>query len=338
MSYISTRNSSQYGLGGESKKFTEILRKGLAPDGGLYVLKMYPRIDSEFLDPLRKKGCAEVAQAVLPLFVDDISRTDLHRIIAKTYTPEIFDVGITPLKWLEPDFALLQLSNGPTLAFEDVALQFLGNLMKFVLEKNGEEINILGSTSGDAGPYADNWACIAAQVVYSFYAYLQATKRSTEEISFAVPPGNFGNVLSVYVAKRMGLPIRKIIVATNENDALNEFFKYGIYHVRKREDVKFTLSNFERFMFDVVDRDPQQIRLLWKQLEEQGQFATDNAKSGELYGICSGSATNSDVLITIRGVFRKWNIVIDPCTAVGMKVGWELRDSHSEPLIVIQTA
>jgi len=421
--YISTRDVSNHGFGAVTKSFKEILLEGLAPDGGLYTLMRYPKISQEDLEGLRGANAdyVKVAQMILPKFICDIPHADSNRIIAETYTPEIFGAGITPLKWLEHDFALLQLSNGPTLAFKDVAMQLLGNLMEFVLKENGEELNILGASSGDTvsaaeyafrgkssirifmltpqlgcmsrfqklliytlddpniynlvvnGTFDDcqavvkavnadavfkkrykigavnsiNWARIAAQVVYYAYAYLQATKRSIDEVSFVVPSGNFGNALSAYTAKQMGIPIHEIIVATNENDVLDQFFKKGVYRMRKREEVKFTLSpsmditaasNFERFMFDVVGRDPKQLCLLWEQLKEQNQFTASSTKPGKPYGICSGSATDSDVITTICGVYRKWGVVVDPHTAVGMKVGMEQRDSHFVPLIIAETA
>ena len=420
MRYISTRG------GAEPRSFKEILLEGLAPDGGLYVPEKYPKFSSEELDALRGKNYNEVALHILRNFIDDISEKDLSEIISRTYTKEIFGTEeITPLKNLEPGLSLLQLSNGPTLAFKDVPLQLLGNLMEYALGEQGSELNILGATSGDTGsaaayalkgkknirlfmlsPYgrmsrfqqrqmytlnepnifnivvngtfddcqtivkeanadADfkkkyklgavnsiNWGRISAQIVYYFYSYLQLTKNNSEKVAYAVPSGNFGNALSGYIASKMGLNI-SIIVCSNENDVLDNFFRSGIYHVRKGSEVKVTsspsmdiasASNFERFIFDYVGRDSAKVRALWKELNEKREFDIGKSdtglpagRQGVPFGITSGSATDAEVLETIRAVYKKYAVVIDPHTAVAMKVGLEKRE-RGIPLVVIETA
>ena len=413
MRYISTRG------GAEPRGFKEILLEGLAPDGGLYVPEKYPKITDKEFDALRGKDYYEVALHILRTFIDDISEKDLSELISRTYTKKIFGTSeITPLKNLEQGLSLLQLSNGPTLAFKDVPLQLLGNLMEYTLGKEGKELNILGATSGDTGsaaayalkgkkgirlfmlsPYgrmsrfqqrqmytlnepnifnlvvngtfddcqtivkeanadADfkkkyklgavnsiNWARISAQVVYYFYSYLQVAKNNSEKVAYAVPSGNFGNALSAYIASKMGLNI-EIIVCTNENDVLDQFFKSGIYRVRKGSDVKVTsspsmdiasASNFERFIFDYVERDPAKVRALWKELNEKREFNIGKSEPGMAFGITSGSATDADVLETIRGMYEKYEVVIDPHTAGAMKAGLEKRE-RGIPLVVIETA
>ncbi len=368
---------------------------------------------------MRGKTYQEVAFNILRTFITDIPEEDLRKLIARTYTKEIFGTdAITPLKQLEPGLSLLQLSNGPTLAFKDVPLQLLGNLMEYVLAEKGRELNVLGATSGDTGsaaayalkgrkgirlfmlsPYgrmsrfqqlqmytlnepnifnlvvngtfddcqtivknanadADfkkkyklgavnsiNWARISSQIVYYFYSYLRMTKNNLERIAYAVPSGNFGNALSAHIAKEMGLNI-EIIVCTNENDVLDQFFTTGIYRIRKGSNVKVTsspsmdiasASNFERFVFDYVGRDSAKVRALWKELDEKREFNIGNSNPGAEFGTTSGSATDGEVLDTIRTAHKKYGVVIDPHTAVAMKVGLEKREK-GVPLVVVETA
>ena len=398
--------------------FKEILLEGLAPDGGLYVPETYPKFTDAELDALRGKNYHEIALRVLRAFITDIPEEDLQKIISRTYTKEVFGTQeITPVKKLENGLSLLQLSNGPTLAFKDVPLQLLGNLMEYVLAEKGRELNILGATSGDTGSAAAyalkgrerirlfmlsphgrmsrfqqlqmytlneknifnlvvngtfddcqiivkeanadadfkkkyklgavnsiNWARISAQIVYYFYSYLQVTKNNSERVAYAVPSGNFGNALSAHIVREMGLNI-EIIVCTNENDVLDQFFKTGVYRIRKGIDVKVTsspsmdiasASNFERFVFDYVGRDSAKVRALWKELNLKREFNIGTSNPGTEFGITSGSATDADVLNTIRAVHKKYGVVIDPHTAVAMKVGLEKR--VKTPLVVVETA
>ncbi|HEY9379703.1 MAG TPA: threonine synthase, partial [Burkholderiales bacterium] len=305
MKYISTRG------GMPPAGFTDILLEGLAPDGGLAMPESYPQIDKATLAQWRKLGYRELAFEILSRYIDDIPPADLKAIVDKTYTAEVFGTDdITPLHKLEDGLYILQLSNGPTLAFKDIAMQLLGNLFEYVLAKEGKTLNILGATSGDTGSAAEyamrgkqgikvfmlsphgkmspfqqaqmyslqdpniyniaikgvfddaqdivkavsndlefkarynigtvnsiNWARLIAQVVYYFKGYFAATKSEDEQVSFAVPSGNFGNVCAGHVARMMGLPIKNLIVATNENDVLDEFFRTGTYRVRKGADV-----------------------------------------------------------------------------------------------------
>ena len=413
MRYISTRGNS------EPRDFKDILLEGLAPDGGLYVPETYPKFSDAELNSLRGKGYHDVALSVLRTFITDIPKEDLKKIISRTYTKETFGTPeITPVKKLGDSLSLLQLSNGPTLAFKDIPLQLLGNLMEYVLAEKGRELNILGATSGDTGSAAAyalkgrkgirlfmlspqghmsrfqqrqmytlnepnffnivvngtfddcqaivkeanadadfkkkykigavnsiNWGRISAQIVYYFYSYLQLTKNNSERVAYAVPSGNFGNALSAHIAKKMGLNI-EIIVATNANDVLDEFFRTGVYRIRKGSDVKVTsspsmdiasASNFERFVFDYVGLDSAKVRALWAELNGKREFNIGTFEPGVAFGITSGSATDADVLDTIRAVHKKYGIVIDPHTAVAMKVGLEKRE-EGVPLVVVETA
>lgn len=419
MRYISTRGKAA------PKGFMDILLEGLAPDGGLYMPEEYPQLD---LDKLRGRSYVEVAHAVIGRYAPEIRGRVLEEILDRTYRAKTFGSrDTTPLQMLEPGLGLLKLSNGPTLAFKDVPLQLLGNLMEYALEEKGDELNILGATSGDTGSAAEyairgkqgmrifmlspygrmsrfqqlqmytlnepnifnlvvngtfddcqavvkevnadaefkkrykigavnsiNWARVAAQVVYYVWAYLQGTARSGLQVDFAVPSGNFGNAMATHVARKMGVPIRSIIVATNKNDVLYEFFVTGIYRVRKGSDVIATsspsmdiasASNFERLIFDTVERDAELVCDLWDDLKNKGEFDGRFVNGRFGYMMQSGRAEEMDVDRTIRDTYEKYGVIIDPHTAVGMYVGLQCRRdlverSHDSrvPLIVAETA
>jgi threonine synthase len=397
--YVSTRGEAP------KKRFSEILLEGLASDGGLYVPEEFPRLS---LAGLRGKSYPDLALAILSRFMDDVA--DLKGIVARTYTEKNFQSkDITPLKTLEPGLHLLGLSNGPTLAFKDIALQLLGNLFEQTLNIRNEHLNILGATSGDTGSAAEyalrgkgrlrvfmlsphgrmsafqsaqmyclqdanihnlavkgvfddcqavvkqvnadsafkvrrrigavnsiNWARVAAQVVYYFYGFFKATKSDGESVSFAVPSGNFGNIYAGYVARRMGLPIRRLVLATNENDVLDEFFRTGRYRPRKNVAATSSpsmdiskASNFERYVFDLLDRDASRL----KDLFAKDEFKLATAREG----FVSGKSTHADRLATIRAVFEKYGVMIDPHTADGVKVAQAHREPGA-PMICLETA
>lgn len=410
MRYVSTRGQAAP-LG-----FQDILLEGLAPDGGLYMPEHYPQLDLRM--PLGTRYI-DIAMDVMGRYAPDIPHADLWAILNKTYTEEVFgSPEITPLFWIEPGLGLLRLSEGPTLAFKDVPLQLLGNLMEYVLKQRGDELNVLGATSGDTGSAAAyalrgkqglrlfmlsphgrmsrfqqrqmytldepnifnlvvngtfddcqavvkevnadaefkkkyklgainsiNWARVAAQVVYWVYAYLHSHKSSNQRVMFSVPSGNFGNALSAYIAKKMGLPV-DIVIATNENDVLHEFFVTGTYRIRNGSDVKVTsspsmdiasASNFERFIYDLVKEEtPELVRDLWYELKETGQFNASFLMAELGSKVKSGKATEAEVLQTIQQIERM-GVIIDPHTAVAMHVGQQFRKSHT-PLIVAETA
>ncbi|WP_159914389.1 threonine synthase [Pantoea sp. 18069] len=422
MLYLSTRGHP------ERKRFCDILLEGLAPDGGLYLPQSYPQIDDAQLSELRRvyheQGYAELAFRILSLYIDDIPADDLRALCARTYTAEIFGTGeIVPLRHVEDGLWLEALSNGPTLAFKDMAMQLLGNLFEYELGRRGETLNILGATSGDTGSAAEyamrgkkgvrvfmtsphgrmspfqqaqmfslqdenihniaidgvfddcqdivkavsndhafkaryrigtvnsiNWARLLAQVVYYFAGYLQATQSNEQQVSFSVPSGNFGNVCAGHVARQMGLPIAKLVVATNENDVLDEFFRTGIYRVRGSANTYETsspsmdiskASNFERFVFDLLGRDGERTRALFEQgVARDGFFDLSAdprfAEAAARYGFVSGKSTHADRLATIRDVSERFGMVIDTHTADGVKVA---RDQASTvPMIVLETA
>ncbi len=411
MRYVSTR-------GGMSPAgFTDILIEGLAPDGGLCVPAEYPSISASDLARWGHLTYADLASEVIGLFVDDLPQ--LHSIIARTYTADVFGSDdIVPLERLDGDLMVLRLANGPTLAFKDLAMQFLGHAFEHVLGDGDATLNILGATSGDTGSAAEhamasklgvrvfmlsplgkmspfqtaqmfslqdanivnlavrgvfddcqdivkqiagdvdfkrrhhlgavnsiNWARIVAQVVYYVHGWLRATATGAERVSFAVPSGNFGNILAGHVARCMGVPIHRLILATNENDVLDEFFTTGTYRVRPTEEVAATsspsmdiskASNFERFAYDVVGRDPDRTRQLFAQLDREHEFKLDR-DAVTRFGFVSGSSSHADRIATIRDIHARTGRIIDPHTADGVKVARE-QIEPGETVVCLETA
>ena len=416
MKYISTRGAT------DRKTFSEVLLMGLAPDGGLMLPEHYPQIDRATLDKWRGLAYTDLAFEIMRLFATDIPEGDLRAIINRTYTAEAFgNAEITPVRTLSDGLKIQALSNGPTLAFKDMAMQFLGNAFEYVLKREGQTLNIVGATSGDTGSAAEyalrgkegihvfmmspdgkmsafqraqmyslqdenihniavdgmfddcqdivkaiqndaafkekyrigtvnsiNWGRVMAQVVYYFAGYFKATKSNDETVSFCVPSGNFGNVCAGHIAKQMGLPIRRLIVATNENDVLDEFFKTGSYRPRTTAHTHVTsspsmdiskASNFERFIFDLTGRDAAEIETLWAEVGAgKGfnlAFALDKIRNE--YGFVSGKSLHRDRLAVIKQVYGQDGELIDPHTADGVKVARELREA-GETVVCLETA
>ncbi|MFL6718683.1 MAG: threonine synthase [Burkholderiaceae bacterium] len=433
MHYISTRGHAA------AQNFSEILLAGLAPDGGLYLPDAYPQVSGAELDAWRKLSYADLAYEILSRFATDIPPEDLRALVRKTYTAEVYCNGregedaalITPLCTLEEKdggkLMLQALSNGPTLAFKDMAMQLLGNLFEYTLKRQNAELNILGATSGDTGSAAEyamrgkkgirvfmlsphrkmsafqtaqmfslqdenifniavegvfddcqdivkavsndlaykgaqkigtvnsiNWARVVAQVVYYFRGYLLATTSSAQKVSFTVPSGNFGNVCAGHIARMMGLPIDQLVVATNENDVLDEFFRSGIYRVRKSSETYHTTSpsmdiskasNFERFIYDLLGRDGERVAALFRKVETHGGFDLSGGPGSDgdefarvaQYGFVSGKSLHQDRLATIRDVHARYGVTIDTHTADGVKVARQYV-RPGVPMIVLETA
>jgi threonine synthase len=417
MKYISTRGDQT------ERGFSEILLEGLAPDGGLYVPKFFPKVNGFTLSRWRALSYPQLAYEILSLFIDDIPKPELATIVERTYTKPVFGTeAIVPVRQLEEGLFIEALSNGPTLAFKDMAMQLLGNLFEYELARRGETLNILGATSGDTGSAAEyamrgkqgvrvfmlspqgrmspfqqaqmfslqdpnihnlsiegvfddcqdivkavsndlefkrrhkigtvnsiNWARLLAQVVYYFAGYFQVTQSNAEKVSFAVPSGNFGNVCAGHVARMMGLPIDQLVVATNENDVLDEFFRTGTYRVRGAAETYETsspsmdiskASNFERYVFDLVQHDGARVaELFGPKIAKEGGFTLapeEVARIAET-GFSSGKSTHADRLQTIRDTWREHDDMIDTHTADGLKVGREKR-KPGVPMIVLETA
>jgi threonine synthase len=424
MRYLSTRGHAV------PQSFCDILLGGLAPDGGLYLPESYPQISRAELDAWRHLSYADLAYEILSRFITDIPPADLKALVAKTYTAQVYchtrnggdAAQITPLTKLEDGLYTQELSNGPTLAFKDMAMQLLGNLFEYVLDKRNESINILGATSGDTGSAAEyamrgkhnvkvfmlspdgkmsafqraqmyslqdpnifniavtglfddaqdivkavsndaefkakykigavnsiNWARVAAQIVYYFQGYFLATKSNDEQVAFTVPSGNFGNICAGHIARQMGLPIARLVLATNENDVLDEFFRTGVYRPRTAAQTSITsspsmdiskASNFERFIFDLVGRDPTVVKGLWAKVDKGEAFdlsATEYWKNLPKFGFVSGKSSHIDRINTIRFAQGRFNVMLDTHTADGLKVALEHR-LPNVPMIVLETA
>ncbi|MDN5251117.1 threonine synthase [Betaproteobacteria bacterium LSUCC0117] len=419
MRYISTRGDQT------ARRFCEILLEGLAPDGGLYLPVSYPTVERATLRQWRQLSYADLAFEILSLYIDDIPPEDLKTLCHKTYTADVFGTeAIVPVRRLAGDLHIEALSNGPTLAFKDMAMQLLGNLFEYELARRGEILNILGATSGDTGSAAEyamrgkkgvrvfmtspkgrmspfqqaqmfslldenihniaiegvfddcqdivkavsndlafkskhrigtvnsiNWARLLAQVVYYFAGYLQATTDDDQRVSFTVPSGNFGNVCAGHVARMMGLPIDQLVVATNENNVLDEFFRTGIYRVRASAETYETsspsmdiskASNFERFIYDLLGRDGARVEALFQDaINQGGQFDLSDTPefkaAAARYGFVSGTSTHADRLATIRDVFNRHGEMIDTHTADGVKVA-RAHVKSGTPMLVLETA
>ncbi len=423
MKYISTRGDSP------KLNFTEVLLGGLAPDGGLYLPEHYPKFTNDELNDMREMSYQDLAFYIFEKFIDDIPENDLREIVNKTYSAETFSYAreeqkaedITPTLPLKNNLFLLSLSNGPTLAFKDIAMQFLGHIFEYVLGKQGKTLNILGATSGDTGPAAEyamkgkkgikvfmlsphgtmspfqsaqmyslqdtnifniaikgvfddcqdivkavskdlefkslnkigavnsiNWGRILAQIVYYFKGYFDVTTKNSEKVDFTVPTGNFGNICAGHIARMMGLPINHLIVATNENDVLDEFFNTGNYAPRSSQDTFQTsspsmdiskASNFERFIFDLLGRDSSALNDHWKKIDEGKSFKLkeENFQKIKDYGFVSSSSKHINRVNFIRSIYNDFGVIIDTHTADGIKAAMD----HSMPIypmIVLETA
>ena len=421
MRYLSTRDTT----GRPGKRFSDILLEGLAADGGLYLPETYPQVSAETLERWRvllaDEGYAALAFEIIRLFVDDIDDDDLRGIVTGAYDPVKFlDPAIVPVTRLSDGLWLAHLSNGPSAAFKDMAMQLLGELFAFELARRGETITIVGATSGDTGSSAEyalkdkpgvrvfmlsplgrmtpfqqaqmfsidderivniavdgvfddcqdlvkelnsdaefkaryrigavnsiNWARLMAQIVYYFAAWLQVSEG--EPVSFAVPSGNFGNIAAGHIARQMGLPIHRLILATNENNVLEEFFRTGVYRVRGSAETEATsspsmdiskASNFERFVFDLLGRDAERLRGLFVDDLADGEFdlseAPEFAGQTERFGFVSGTSTHADRLAQIRRVYEADSVTIDPHTADAVQVA--TTSGVEGPIVVLETA
>lgn len=422
MKYVSTRGENT----GET--YSNIVLRGLADDGGLFLPESYPRLTLEELNRFRSLSYGELAYEILKRFADDIPADDLKRLCLNTYTSAVYCNAreaheaerITPVREFEPETFLLQLSNGPTLAFKDMAMQFLGSLFEYLLAKEGKSLNILGATSGDTGSAAEyamkgrkgirvfmlspygrmsdfqraqmyslqdenifniavkgvfddaqdivkavsndhafkkshsigtvnsiNWARVAAQVVYYVRGYLEVTDERCEEVDVTVPTGNFGNVLAGWIAKCMGVPFAQLVVATNENDVLDEFFRTGTYRVRDSAHTYLTsspsmdiskASNFERFVYDLMGRNAERVRELFGDVATKGGFTLTKAEHCKVKatGFTSTKSTHAERIRTIRELSGR-GLLIDPHTADAVKGAREHKRSGVK-MLVLETA
>ncbi len=417
MKYLSTRGEAA------ARSFDDIVLEGLAPDGGLYLPEDYPRFDRAQLQAWRALDYADLAFEVLRPYLAPADDAALRALVRATYTAQTFGSDdIVRIKPLDASISLLGVSEGPTLAFKDMALQLLGRLFEHALASGERELNIVGATSGDTGSAAEyamrgrrgirvfmlspfgrmsafqtaqmfslddpnihnlavqgvfdtcqdmvkevsadlefkrrhsigtinsiNWARVVAQVVYYVAGYLRAVDRVGDPLDVTVPSGNFGNILAAHVARRMGLPLRRLVLATNENNVLDEFFRSGVYRPRTAEQTQQTsspsmdiskASNFERYVFDMLGGDASRTRALFvDELQREGRFdlSADPAFARMRDEIVSGSSDHARRLSTIGEAWQRNRVLIDPHTADGVAVA----RTHVEPgvpMLVVETA
>ena len=423
MQYLSTRGHPA------RQSFSQVLLSGLAEDGGLMLPETLPKITDAELTAWRALPYHALAHAVLSKFIatDDIDSATLAALTKATYTKEVFGTDdITPLRKIDgyaPGMQIEALSNGPTLAFKDMAMQLLGRLFEFELGRRNQTLNILGATSGDTGSAAEyamrgskgvnvfmlspagrmsafqraqmyslqdanihniavegvfddcqdivkavsndlafkrqynigtvnsiNWGRISAQVVYYVKGYLAATTANAQKVSFAVPSGNFGNILAGHIAREMGLPIDTLVLATNENNVLAEFFNTGVYRPRPSKETFETsspsmdiskASNFERFVYHLFNNDAARVAALWREVDQGRAFDVSQTAEWkglrERFGFVAGTSTHADRLATIREVYEKTGSLIDTHTADAVKVARPLV-KPGVPMIVLETA
>ncbi|MDO4263611.1 MAG: threonine synthase [Deinococcus sp.] len=418
MQYVSTRGHQRLGT------FTDVLLSGLAPDGGLAMPEHIPAFNAAELEQLRPLAYPDLAYEVMRPFISDIPEDDLRGLLRRTYHAEVFgSAEITPLTPLgDSGLYLLELSNGPSLAFKDMAMQFLGHAFEYVLERDNRRINILGATSGDTGSAAEyamlgkervnvfmlsphgrmsrfqqaqmyslnepnifniaikgvfddcqdlvkavnadaefkaqydigavnsiNWGRVLAQAVYYFRAYFALGLPAGAEADFCVPSGNFGNVFAGYLAKMMGLPVGQLVVASNENSVLHEFFSGGVYHVWPAERVAQTsspsmdigkASNFERFLYLMTGGDAAQTAGWWAEVgagRPVNLSGTPHWDAVTASGFRAGKSSHAGRLATIRRVDREFGRLIDPHTADGVLVGEQFQ-RPGVPMVCLETA
>lgn len=407
MRYISTRGKT------EEQSFCQAVIMGLANDGGLLIPKNIPTI-TDNLNAWRTLDYADIAFNVMSLFIDDIPSNDLKTIVSNSVA-HFEHKDITPIVKLK-DVSILELFHGPTLAFKDVALQFLGNTFEYILKRDGGKLNILGATSGDTGSAAIqgvrgkdninifimhpngrtsplqalqmisvldnnvhnlavdgsfddcqhimktifndlefkkthhlgainsvNWARILAQVVYYVYASLKQTSADHHKVSFAVPTGNFGDIFAGYIAKRMGCPIDKLILATNENNILSTFFNTGLY---KKGEVHQTISpsmdiqiasNFERYLYFHTGENPAQTTQLIQEFIEKGEVQLPCGTNGIDSDFIAASANTEETLNKIKEIYQQEQYLLDPHTATSL-VAAKKATKNSSPSICLATA
>lgn len=373
--------------------FKDATMMGLATDGGLIVPEFVPKCDPK---SIKNKDFKSIAFEIFKLYIGDIEKDDVLELIEKSYST-FDDKEITPLRQFDQLY-ILELFHGPTYAFKDIALQFLGNLFEYILKERNQTLNILGATSGDTGSAAIyglkgkknvkvfilypkngvsltqelqmcdiddenvfpiavngtfddcqyiikeifkdakfkeqynlgsinsiNFARILAQIVYYYYAFFKIER----DIVFSVPTGNFGDIFAGFLAKLMGLPIKKLILATNENDILYRFVNFGEYTKSK---VKKTLSpsmdiqvasNFERYLYYLYNQNCNKVKDLMKEFDKNGKLLFDDKIMQIQSDFSAYRVSDEEILHTIRDFYKKYNYIIDPHTACGVKAAFD---------------
>jgi threonine synthase len=411
MKYISTRG------GVEPKSFEDVVLTGLAEDGGLFVPEQLPKFSIEEIASWGALSYEELALKIITPFVGgSIPEQDLRQLIEKSYAGFRHE-AVAPLIQAGHNQWILELFQGPTLAFKDFALQFLGNLLDYILAKRNQKVVIMGATSGDTGsaaiegcrhcknldifilhPYervsevqrrqmttvlADNihnlalhgnfddcqnmvkasfadqsflpegrqlaavnsinWARIMAQIVYYFWASL-ALGGPHKKVSFSVPTGNFGDIFAGYLANQMGLPIEQLVIATNQNDILHRCISDNDHSTQPLQqslapsmDIMIS-SNFERLLFDLYDRDGEQIAKLMADAKNGHMKLSDTALAKARKLFSSYRCGDQGVVDVIRSTFDDSGYLLDPHTAIGLAAARKCSNNKSTPMITLATA
>jgi threonine synthase len=427
MLYVSTRGYAQ------KSSASQVIKAGIAPDGGLYVPEAIPLFSKEEILSLYDKNYSEIASAVLKKFLTDFSDEELKTCIDNAYDFASFDTPtICPLRLINDNLFALELWHGPTSAFKDMALQLLPHLMSVSIKKANDQNTtvILVATSGDTGKAAlegfkdvdgtkiivfypengvspmqklqmktqegknvyvvgidgnfddaqrgvkdifnnkdlnkkylsdkimlssansINWGRLVPQIIYYFSSYINLLKSSHikygDKINICVPTGNFGNIMAAYYAKRMGLPINKLIIAANRNNVLSKFLNTGIYNASRKLSPTISpsmdilvSSNLERLLFETCNHNSHKISEIMNQLYKNGQYQIDNNWLKEIkQDFYADYATETETKKTIKDIYKKYNYVIDPHTAVGFSVynKYLLQTEDSHKTIIASTA
>lgn len=411
MKYHSTRGKAP------ELNFEDVVLTGLASDGGLYLPKELPYYQPEIIANWAKLSYQELAFEIMYPFIGEcVPKEEFRTIIQESYQ-NFRHPAIAPLKELGHNEWLLELFHGPTLAFKDFALQFLGHLLDHILKKRKEKVIILGATSGDTGSAAIhgcrrcdnidifilhphnkvsdvqrkqmttildsnihniaiegnfddcqnlvkasfndqtflkgkrrlvavnsiNWARIMAQIVYYFYAALQLGAPA-KTVSFSVPTGNFGDIFAGYLAYKMGLPIKQLIIATNSNDILHRFITNNDYSIKPithtlspSMDISIS-SNFERLLFDLCDQDGDIVNQLMKNFTENA-IHIEEAKWQKARALfASKSVDDAATCATIKEIFNTTEETLDPHTATGIKAARSCNKDPNTPMVTLATA
>ena len=410
MQFVSTRGDAPV-LG-----FCDAVLSGLASDGGLYLPRSWPRIAPDRISWMAGRPYAEVAFEIIAPFVDGEIPDDVLKAILNQAYAGFRHPSVAPLVELAPNHFVLELFRGPTLAFKDVAMQFLARVMDFILAQRGARATIVGATSGDTGsaaieafrgrettdifilhphnrtsavqrrqmttvldanvhniavdgtfddcqtivkglfrdaPFRDsvqlsgvnsiNFGRIVAQIVYYFTAAV-SLGAPHRPINFVVPTGNFGDIFAGYAAKRMGLPIANLVIATNSNDILARTLHAGVYEtdgvvptISPSMDIQVS-SNFERLLFEALGRDGSAVQRLMASLQQSGRFTVPpQALAAIRADFAAGRADEATTSATMARVFKDAGYLLDPHTAVGVAVASEI-DLGSAPVVTLATA
>ena len=411
MNFISTRGQAPT-LG-----FEDVVLTGLATDGGLYVPEKLPQFSPAEIQEMASLDYKTLAFKVMHPFVQGVLTDDELTSILHNAYQDFRHPAIAPLVQTGHQEWVLELFQGPTLAFKDFALQFLGHLLDFLLQRRNQRAVVLGATSGDTGSAAIegcsrcdhldifilhphervsevqrrqmttvtasnvhnlairgnfddcqslvkqcfrdqsflaqdrrliavnsiNWARIMAQIVYYFYA-ATALGAPNRAVSFSVPTGNFGDIFAGYLAHGMGLPVEKLIIATNANDILhrclsaNDHSRRPLQHSLSPSMDIMVSSNFERLLFDLYQRDGDQVQGLIEAFDSGHMPLSDAALTQARELFASFKQEDPDTLETIQQVFQESGYLLDPHSAIGVAAARSINEGKNQPVVCLATA